>query len=63
MLSLSILSNFIDDKDWAFFLLTAPFLSFITLFLSFGLRSSFFDILIQLCLRLDLKLPEPLPTS
>lgn len=63
MLSLSILSNFIDDKAWAFFLLTAPFLSFITLFLSFGLSSSFFDILIQLCLRLDLKLPEPLPTS
>jgi hypothetical protein len=63
MLSLSILSNLIEESTCGFFLLTAPFLNFITLFLNLGLSNSFLEYFFHLFLILDLKLPEPLPIN
>ena len=59
-LSLLISSNFMAVKRWVFSFFLVPSLSFITLFLIFGLAISVLPSFRHPNFRFDLKFPEPL---
>ncbi len=63
MLSFSVLSNFIAEILLVLFLLTDPFLSFITPFFIFGFNNSFLPSDLHLFFKFALKLPEPFPIN